>query len=245
MSEQAPDIGPSKSDKKRLKKVRNALIGGMMSVGAIGAQQAASAHEPRPVAAEPVVNVAPQAPIAPPSTENEQTLLEAAEWLPEKVRNLWPEIEQIANKYQQDPKLIATFVAEESGGNENAYNASGATGLLQIMPVTAEFIAKQRHISAYDMRDPKQNLDFGAWYLQYIDRQYLQPRGLDSSTYIGRSIYYVAMSGGVGSLENFLRSGYNMQQQSPQTQHVSELWEHMIQDWDQPRSVIFEQERGR
>lgn len=48
-------------------------------------------------------------------------------------------IQAAAQKYNVDPKLIASVIHVESSGNPNAYNSEfGATGLTQIVPATAK-----------------------------------------------------------------------------------------------------------
>src|SRR5215469_16628185 len=44
-----------------------------------------------------------------------------------------------ANQYNVDPQLLKSIISVESSGNPQAYNrASGATGLMQFIPSTAQ-----------------------------------------------------------------------------------------------------------
>jgi soluble lytic murein transglycosylase-like protein len=67
--------------------------------------------------------------------------------------------------------LIAIIMALESGGDPKASSSAGATGLMQITPVTANEIAKKflkNPTSNYNLSDPASNIEFGAAYLAYL-----------------------------------------------------------------------------
>jgi len=56
----------------------------------------------------------------------------------------------------------------ESKGNPQAKSPVGSVGLMQIMPRTAELIAKERGLPDHSIErlwDPAYNIDFGAYYL--------------------------------------------------------------------------------
>lgn len=62
-------------------------------------------------------------------------------------------IQQAGQRYNVDPKLIASLIQVESSGNPSAYNAStGATGLGQQIPATAKSLG-------IDPKDPAQSID--------------------------------------------------------------------------------------
>lgn len=74
-------------------------------------------------------------------------------------------IEHTAKKYDVDPALIAAVMEQESGGDAMAVSSSGAIGLMQLMPSTAQFLK----INPYD---PEQNVDGGARYLSLMLKQF-------------------------------------------------------------------------
>lgn len=74
-----------------------------------------------------------------------------------------------------DPIFVAAVIFEESKFNEKAESKAGAIGLMQIMPETAEWIAKNLNIGNFNvsfLRIPKTNIKFGCWYLRFLSDKY-------------------------------------------------------------------------
>jgi soluble lytic murein transglycosylase-like protein len=82
------------------------------------------------------------------------------ELLPAAGREWADEIEAAANQAGVDPRLLAALVWQESGFNESAVSKSGAIGLAQLMPATAEGLG-------VDPWDAAENLGGGARYLAW------------------------------------------------------------------------------
>jgi hypothetical protein len=79
--------------------------------------------------------------------------------------NLRSLIQQAASNHGLDPDLLDALVRQESGYSTTARSTSGALGLTQLMPSTAEALGVKNAF------DPAQNLDAGARYLkQQLDR---------------------------------------------------------------------------
>jgi soluble lytic murein transglycosylase-like protein len=71
-------------------------------------------------------------------------------------------IEQAANRYQVDAKLVHAVIQTESAYNSSAQSPAGAVGLMQLMPDTA------RRFGVSDRNDPDQNVDGGTRYLKHL-----------------------------------------------------------------------------
>lgn len=75
---------------------------------------------------------------------------------------------QPAEGFEVDKALVYAFIRQESRFNPSARNGrSGATGLMQIMPSTAQHIVgmKDAPIEVAQLRDPVVNIDLGQKYL--------------------------------------------------------------------------------
>ena len=77
-----------------------------------------------------------------------------------------PIIQECVEKHNLELELVAAIVMQESGGNPNAVNPSGATGLMQVMRDT---VMKFRP-SVSELLDPETNIRTGCNILRgYID----------------------------------------------------------------------------
>ncbi len=98
----------------------------------------------------------------------------AIRWMPESVAAHEAAIVGAANRHDLNPDLVAIVVLLESRGNPKAKSPTGARGLMQLMPKTAETIASQRGLADHaeeQLDEPAYNLDLGAWYLgQQLER---------------------------------------------------------------------------
>ena len=80
-----------------------------------------------------------------------------------------------SQKYSADPLLVEAVMKRESNINPEAVSKKGAVGLMQIMPKTAEDIAKQLGTQDYNesrLSEPVLNIDFGVYYLQFLMNYY-------------------------------------------------------------------------
>ena len=60
------------------------------------------------------------------------------------------------------PALVLAVIGIESAGNPSAVSSAGATGLMQLIPATAE------RFGVVDATDPKQNIKGGVAYLDFL-----------------------------------------------------------------------------
>jgi hypothetical protein len=100
----------------------------------------------------------------------------ARSW-PSKVDIYKPIITQMATRYVIPEAWIAAFIAQESGGKEQAVSSSGAAGLMQLMPGTAKWLSDPKfpgqtpdHVgpTTNELFDPLLNIELGTKFLEYL-----------------------------------------------------------------------------
>jgi hypothetical protein len=243
---------PDRASKHRVLEAGALGVGALSAMGMYSATQIASA-EKQPVATQHVISaedlhgsrseVASEAkPNLEKSAEVESQTAEPAVWWPTEVKQNWLLIQSTAREYDIDPYLVATIITEESAG-KNVNNPSGATGLMQIMPATAQDIARQRHRANYNMTDPQQNLDFGCWLIHYLDGKYIAPSGANLNSDLGIAMLAVYYGDGEGAGELWAKNGYNPKYLSTQAQQVTTLWQNMYRDRQGSKSDVFASKR--
>jgi soluble lytic murein transglycosylase len=83
-------------------------------------------------------------------------------------------IRQQAADKSLDPSLIAGVIYVESHFREQTSRA-GAKGLMQILPSTADYIARKSGGTRFtqgDLASPQINIAYGSWYLRYLLQHY-------------------------------------------------------------------------
>lgn len=81
-------------------------------------------------------------------------------------------IENWAQQRQLNPMLVTALIRQESRFEPKIRSGVGATGLMQVMPETASFIASQIKLKTYKLDNPDDNIKLGTWYLDYTHDQY-------------------------------------------------------------------------
>jgi soluble lytic murein transglycosylase len=80
-----------------------------------------------------------------------------------------------AKNYDLDPALLAAVIYQESKFQADAKSSSGAIGLMQLTPQTAEGIAIRTGGSRFrlsDLYNPEINVRYGSWYLRHLLDKY-------------------------------------------------------------------------
>lgn len=81
-------------------------------------------------------------------------------------------IEQWSQERQINPLLVTALIRQESRFMPGIESSAGAKGLMQVMPDTGAWIAKQINLKQYQLNDPDDNIKLGTWYLDYTHREY-------------------------------------------------------------------------
>ena len=95
----------------------------------------------------------------------------------EMVKRLYPQhfkdiIVKYSNEFNVDPALSYAVMREESNFKYNIVSYRNAIGLMQIIPVTARFIAQKLRILRYDLNNPEDNIKMGVYYINYLDKYF-------------------------------------------------------------------------
>ncbi|AFV12005.1 lytic transglycosylase [Thermacetogenium phaeum DSM 12270] len=115
----------------------------------------------------------------------------------------WPykqEIVRAAVNTGIDPCLLVAVVKVESGFNPRARSDAGALGLMQLMPGTAGWVARQTGWQDFHtelLYQPEINLMIGSWYLKHLLQDF------DGNLIAGLAAY----NAGRGNVEAWVRSG--------------------------------------
>ncbi len=91
----------------------------------------------------------------------------------EGLKRLYPEaysreIRTAAEQQAIPVEVLSGLVWKESGFDSDIVSRSGAIGLCQLMPSTAEEMAWRTGVYDYDLYNPEDNLFFGSWYFNWL-----------------------------------------------------------------------------
>jgi soluble lytic murein transglycosylase len=110
-------------------------------------------------------------------------------------------IRQQARAKRLDPALIAAVIYRESHFHDSTSTA-GALGLMQLLPGTADFIARQSGATRFSLSDlatPQVNIAYGSWYLRYLLHRYDNNAGLAIAAY----------NAGYANVDRWLRAAHS------------------------------------
>ncbi len=102
---------------------------------------------------------------------------------PEALALMYPrayrsDVEQYAREHALDPFLVWAVMRRESAFRPEVASAADARGLMQVIPPTAEAIARQLAIevrSPAELFSPDLNLKLGSWYLSALLKRFQHP----------------------------------------------------------------------
>ncbi len=96
-------------------------------------------------------------------------------WMLAYPQGYWESIITYAGKYKQDPYFIAAIIKEESQFRTDARSSAGARGLMQVMPATGDWVARQNKLSGFDhgkLFDSDTAINIGTWYVGHLMKQF-------------------------------------------------------------------------
>jgi len=100
------------------------------------------------------------------------------------------EILKYSRKYNIDPYLIAAIIKVESNYNPYAHSFKDAMGLMQIIPSTGFWGAKELEIEDFYLEElyvVERNIEIGTWYLKKLHQQFRGDVRLVLAAYNGGS----------------------------------------------------------
>jgi peptidoglycan lytic transglycosylase len=109
-------------------------------------------------------------------------------------------IRQEASDKHLDPALVAAVIYAETKFDPRTSSA-GAVGLMQLMPETANFLAKRsgaRTFTTADLATPQVNIAYGSYYLRYLLNEY------HGNTVLALAAY----NGGETNVDDWVRSAH-------------------------------------
>lgn len=75
-------------------------------------------------------------------------------------------------RYDVKQSLCLAIMRTESGFNEKAKSLKGAVGLMQLMPETAEYMARSEGETINDITSSDENIRYGTAYLNYLSKKF-------------------------------------------------------------------------
>ncbi|WP_298617217.1 transglycosylase SLT domain-containing protein [uncultured Thermosynechococcus sp.] len=95
----------------------------------------------------------------------------------------WELVQKWSLARNLNPLLVMALIRQESRFEKDIRSVAGATGLMQLMPETATWIAKKLNLDRYSLVEPEDNIRLGTWYFDYTHNQYHQNTLLALASY--------------------------------------------------------------
>ena len=107
-------------------------------------------------------------------------------------------VDAYCHQFELDNSLVYAIIKAESNFNANAVSNAGAIGLMQIMPITGEWIASELS-EIYDKNNlfsTETNIKYGTYYLSYLFKKFKE-----------KNIVICAYNAGEGNVSNWIVDG--------------------------------------
>lgn len=95
------------------------------------------------------------------------------------------EVTTMAGESGLSTSLIWSIIRQESAFNADAISRAGAQGLMQLMPKTADEVARENHVevSIFELFDPATNIRLGSLYLKSLLERFNQNQAIAAAAY--------------------------------------------------------------
>jgi soluble lytic murein transglycosylase len=96
-------------------------------------------------------------------------------WVLAYPQGYWDSISTYSKKYGQDPYFIAAIIREESQFQPTALSPAGARGVMQVMPQTGEWVARNVSVPGFDrsrLFEPDMAINVGTWYVSHLMKRF-------------------------------------------------------------------------
>lgn len=112
---------------------------------------------------------------------NAEAIASESAYRPEKLNYLlYPRyydrwVEEFSRKYNLDPLLVYAVIREESRFGAGSTSWANAQGLMQIIPSTGQWIAKELGFKSFrneQLYEPERNIQMGCFYLAHLLQEY-------------------------------------------------------------------------
>lgn len=77
-------------------------------------------------------------------------------------------VASVCDRYNLKLELVYALINVESGWDASARSSSGAVGVMQVMPSTADEVATKLDMGEYDLTNFEDNVQIGCYYLRYL-----------------------------------------------------------------------------
>jgi soluble lytic murein transglycosylase len=107
-------------------------------------------------------------------------------------------VENYSKQYNVEKNLVFAIIKAESNFNENAISNRGATGLMQLMPATANEVAQSINIDCNEenLSDPNININLGIKYISTLIEKYGN-----------KEVALAAYNAGTGNIDSWIEKG--------------------------------------
>lgn len=77
-------------------------------------------------------------------------------------------LREVATTNGWSPRFVQALAWQESGWDQSRVSSTGAVGVMQVQPGTGEFVSRELVGRDLDLEDPRDNIEAGVAFLQYL-----------------------------------------------------------------------------